>query len=61
MREADSWLMWLVALGEWHMSLHQSLISKIQSMKKKKIDYSKKKKFPKIQTKLKYKKQVASI
>ena len=29
--------------------------------KKKKIDYSKKKKFPKIQTKLKYKKQVASI
>ena len=60
MREADSWLMWLVALGEWHMPLHQSLISKIQSMKKK-MTLQKKKKFTKIQTKLKYKKQVASI
>ena len=52
--------MWLVALGEWHTPLHQSLISKIQSMKKK-MTLPKKKKFTKIQTKLKYKKQVASI
>ena len=52
--------MWLVALGEWHLPLHQSLTSKIQNMKIK-IWPFKNKEYTKIQTKLKYKKQVASI